>query len=158
MKFTEKDLLKAMGLEVGDLIRIKWDFGNSGFRYCVITKDFAFQNIQTETKESISMMVGNCEYEKIKQPGTYGNLKCTTHIDCEICPLRMINCDLFIDLKAPSYNSKLKNIWKNIKESIKIREYEEDKDINRIIEQRLDQYIVDEELKKLVEQDEEGEK
>ena len=88
MKFDEKDLLKAMGLKVGDLVRIKWNFGNSDFRYCRITKDFAFQNIQTETKEHISMMVGNCEYEKIKQTGTYGNAICQIQIDCRNCPLK----------------------------------------------------------------------
>lgn len=150
MKYTAKDLLKAMGLKVGDLVKMKWAF-NSDFCYYRITEDFAFQNIQTKAKQHISAIVDNYEYEKIEQTGTYGNARCSWNgIECKNCPLRMLPCGM-----TNPYRKKLKDIWEQIKQSNVTSGFEEDNDINRIIKQRLDQYIIDEKLRKLIEQDEE---
>ncbi|MBR6515853.1 MAG: hypothetical protein IKT40_03240 [Bacilli bacterium] len=154
MKFTNEDLLKAMGLEVGDLIKIKWDFGNSNFRYYRITKDFAFQNIQTETKEHISVMVGNCEYEKIKHSGTYGNARCQIQIDCRNCPLKF-----FTHEESNNRGLRIKEVWNKLTQywapDFIMKSNGFTKEMQKNVEQKLDQYIVDEKLRNLVEQDEE---
>lgn len=157
MKFDDKELLKAMGLEAGDLIKIKWNSGNGNFRYYIITKDFAFQNIQTELKEPIFAMVGNCEYEKIKQSGIYGNAKCQTQIDCRNCPLKFFEHE-----ESNNKGLRIKEVWKKLTEywapDFIMKSDGFTKEMQKNVEQKLDQYIVDEELRNLVEQIEEGEK
>ena len=152
MKFTEKDLLKAMGLKVGDLVRVTAKECWSGNKILQVTKECELKDVHRNVLWNINLLI--CEdndYEVIKQTGTYGNARCSWNgIECKNCPLRMFDCRT-----VKPNQKKLKDIWKELKQFVVESGFEEDEEIIRIIEQRLDQYIVDEKLRKLVEQDEE---
>ena len=99
MKFTSEDLMKAMGLQVGDRISIE-------FKYPSMVKETMVTEEQTvEVVCDNNWGVGfehdgvvvpierllNKEYKILPRPKRVGDLKCE-ELTCATCPLRVINC------------------------------------------------------------------
>jgi hypothetical protein len=88
MKFTSEDLMKAMGLSVGDKVKI-------GKLAYIIDFDCVLRGIgHNEDLDcyGIHMLVGT-EYEILPKPKRVGDLKCDDFECCD-CPLNYI-CSLY---------------------------------------------------------------
>lgn len=91
MKFTSEDLMKAMGLKVGDRIRCNELLGTV---FEVIKMDngsIALDGLQTEW-HSIHELIDK-DFKIIPQPKRVGDLKCSNEMKCENCPIKIL-CDL----------------------------------------------------------------
>lgn len=93
MKFTSEDLMKTMGLQVGDRIKvtfkddtieeyeiIKYDNGN-----IILHDDFHGYD------DHVGYLLDN-EIEILPRPKRVGNMKCDDYEGCINCPLRLIEC------------------------------------------------------------------
>lgn len=91
MKFTSEDLMKAMGLKVGDRIRCNKLLGTV---FEVIKMDngsIALDGLQTEW-HSIHELIDK-DFEILPAPKRVGDLKCK-EFECSSCPIRaLINCN-----------------------------------------------------------------
>ena len=88
MKFTSEDLMKAMGLQVGDRVKVKYGYGDE--IYTVIKKNEDIFIINTDIKEYISEILAY-DYEILPRPKHVGELDCFVEIKCNKCTLRMIS-------------------------------------------------------------------
>lgn len=91
MKFTSKELANAMGLKVGDRVKIKDSVGNScvyelDSKYC-LSGNYAHMNLDD---------IIELDYEILPKKKKIGDLFCST-IECVDCPLCAINCKGFGD-------------------------------------------------------------
>ena len=103
MKFTSKDLMKAMGLQVGDKIK------SNGVLYLVCENDededigthtiyrYYLRNINKIGMIMLEDLIGE-EYEILPRPKRVGDLKCEEIDNCRKCPLHYI-CFIKIDQK-----------------------------------------------------------
>ena len=93
MKFTSEDLMKTMGLQVGDRIKVKsilangedeiYTIDNTG-GFCLLDKDGGHYNIFKLIER---------DFEILPRPKMVGDLKCSIDIVCTECPFKMIsNC------------------------------------------------------------------
>ena len=81
MKFTSEDLLKAMGLTVGDKVII------NGKTHTFTTKKDGTLICKNVLKQLIDQ-----DYEILPKPKRVGDLKCEECI-CAECPLKYIRCE-----------------------------------------------------------------
>lgn len=129
MKFTSEDLIKAMGLSVGDKVKvtfkddtieeyeiIKYDNGN-----IILHDDFHGYD------DHIGYLLDQ-EIEILPRPKRVGDLKCGT--DCQKCPLRAINCKGTTD-KTLFF---LLSMWKNDEDFF-------DQEIHDLLKARLDKEV-----------------
>ena len=130
MKFTSENLMKAMGLAVGDKIK----FYNEVFtiienipNYIGIENDTALYNID---------ILLNKEFEILPRPKKVGDLKCSDEIECKQCPLRMSNC-------TRTKNSTLYKLLEEIKDIALSGDYF-DQEIHDLLKARLDKEGVEE--------------
>ena len=89
MKFTSEDLMKAMGLNIGDTIKIK----NKVYTIAK-SQECAGAWIGYEGGNdwhNLSYLINGAEYEILPKPKRVGDLMCSK-LDCAECPLRWI-CD-----------------------------------------------------------------
>ena len=91
MKFTSEDLMKAMGLQVGDRVKL-------GDCILEINKDFTVTNITTQFPFlTLNVLIG-IDYEILPRPKRVGDLMCDEEdkITCIDCPIKSICslCDL----------------------------------------------------------------
>ena len=91
MKFTSEDLMKAMGLQVGDRIRI-----NDGNIFKVISED-TIQSIESEYCTCLCYIIDH-DFEILPRPKKVGDLKCSEFDSCITCPLQWL-CFRKIDEK-----------------------------------------------------------
>lgn len=129
MKFTSEDLMKAMGLAVGDKIK----FYNEVFtiienipNYIGIENDTALYNID---------ILLNKEIDILPKPKRVGDLKCTDEIECKYCPLRMADCTC-------TKNSILYKLLEEIKGIALSGDYF-DQEIYNLLKARLDREVTD---------------
>lgn len=128
MKFTSEDLIKAMGLQVGDRIRI-----NDGNIFKVISDD-TIQSIESEYCTCLSYIIDH-KYEILPRPKRVGDLKCE-ELGCMTCPLRILShCGKSKGQEDNLY--KILNYWNN--------EYPNfDQEIYDLLKKRLDKEVVEE--------------
>ena len=92
MKFTSEDLMKAMGLAVGDRIKVKtYDNFEEVFEtYEVMQKagDTYLQSIDCGFIDSFAYLIDQ-DFEILPRPKRVGDLKCE-ELDCRNCPIRVI--------------------------------------------------------------------
>ena len=89
MKFTSKDLMKAMGLQVGDRIRI-----NNRNDIYIIELNECDEPIYIEEFTKIKFPMFDLINKNVKilpRPKRVGELDCFVEIKCNKCPLRMIS-------------------------------------------------------------------
>ena len=132
MKFTSEDLMKAMGLVVGD--RIKY-----GVVYGVISRDEDNEiiiEIYTQKDEycgdaPLYELMG-CEYRILPRPKRVGDLKCEGD-NCDKCPLYAV-CSMYASYEGLSlYECFERN-----------KTLAPDQEIYNLLKARLDKEVVEE--------------
>ena len=129
MKFTSEDLMKAMGLNVGDKIIVN---ENEKPSYEVIKEQniHKLKSIHFGTTYPLSYLI-NMNFEILPRPKRVGDLKCSQFDTCETCPLQFI-CNLY---DSPfNDNNSLYNIL------TKIDVY--DQEIHDLLKARLDKEVL----------------
>lgn len=125
MKFTSEDLMKAMGLQVGDTIKLNGK-----------THTFTAKKDGTLICKNVLKQLIDQEFEILPRPKRVGDLKCTDEIECKYCPLRMANC-------TRTKNSTLYQILEEIKGIALSGDYF-DQEIHDLLKARLDKEVVEE--------------
>ena len=88
MKFTSEDLMKAMGLKVGDKIKVTYPY-NVYITYELKYSKFSGLVLENDTDIELLSNIVNDEYEILPRPKRVGDLKCGD-CDCRTCPIRII--------------------------------------------------------------------
>lgn len=130
MKFTSEDLMKAMGLSVGDKVKI-------GKLAYIIDFDCVLRGIgHNEAFDcyGIHMLVGT-EYEILPRPKRVGDLKCDDipHSDCTTCPIKILCLD-YGDDNNQSFYEILKDYKSKAGEHF-------DQEIHDLLKARLDKEV-----------------
>ena len=134
MKFTSEDLMKAMGLAVGD--RVKY-----GVLVGVIAID-EDNEIIIEVYDKKDEYCGDshlheligCEYKILPRPKRVGQLACREIKDCRTCPLQWL-CFIKINEKDEMQTSLYEML-----ESFAVK----DQEIYDLLKARLDKEVVEE--------------
>jgi hypothetical protein len=119
MKFTSKDLMKAMGLAVGDTIKLNGK-----------THTFTAKKDGTLICKNVLKQLIDQDFEILPRPKRVGDLKCE-ELTCATCPLRAINCGNI----ATSVKKTLYEILGNF-----FPEYQ-DQEIYDLLKARLDKEV-----------------
>lgn len=129
MKFTSEDLMKAMGLQVGDRIRINDKPDN----YFVELNECGIPCVKDEyTKNRFEMKyLIDRKIEILPRPKRVGDLKCG-ECGCNSCPIRAICVD---DLTDDTLYNKLELAHK----------YAKDQEIYDLLKARLDKEVLENE-------------
>ena len=133
MKFTNDDLIKAMGLSIGDRVKVEVS-KNNWIDYIVVkyqNGDIALENPPKFDKAMV-IVAFNLEYEILPRPKCVGELTCDEQsiVSCNNCPIKIIcchhNCDrcstgdtLYEFLEA--YKSGDENFYQGIYDLLKVR-------------------------------------
>jgi hypothetical protein len=99
MKFTSEDLMKAMGLQVGDYVRIKT---KELEKYTFLVDDEDGLMLVYEDYEYPIGYLLDHDYEILPRPKRVGDLKCED-LDCTYCPMKCLNCLDSIDKPETIY-------------------------------------------------------
>ena len=88
MKFTSEDLMKAMGLQVGDRVKL----GKRIYEVIKGEDDVYFQSVDDkEIQENLYCVIDlYIDYEILPRPKRVGDLTCNYYKDCDNCPLKML--------------------------------------------------------------------
>lgn len=127
MKFTSEDLMKAMGLKIGDRIKTK-----DNFIFEIVKNDFYFlKGINIPENRGLEFLIG-LEVDIVPRPKRVGDLKCE-ELGCISCPLRFLShCGSRKGQGDTLY--KLLNYWNN--------EYPNfDQEIYDLLKARLDKEV-----------------
>ena len=131
MKFTSEDLMKAMGLQVGDKIKVYdriYEFKKTynGYFFDVVDKEIHKPNLRCTLTELLDQ-----EYEILPRPKRVGQLTCRENKDCRTCPLWWI-CFIKIDEKNEMQTSLYEML-----ESFAVK----DQEIYDLLKARLDKEV-----------------
>lgn len=125
MKFTSEDLLKVMGLKIGDVIKT-----SVGIIYEIVKDNNIIylypKNNDIRVIETAKCLI-NLEFEILPPVKKVGDMKCKDFKTCKECPLRFIHY-------CYSENHRLFDTFKNLKKY-------DDKEIEAIIERRLNEEV-----------------
>lgn len=125
MKFTSEDLLKAMGLKIGDVIKT-----SVGDIFEIVEDNFIYLYLKNNKGRTIawqSSFLINLDFEILPPVKKVGDMKCKDFKTCKECPLRFINY-------CYSDNHRLFDTFKDLKKH-------DDKEIEAIIERRLNEEV-----------------
>ena len=101
MKFTSEDLMKAMGLQVGDRFKFN-DFDWDNHIYEIIIEHDLYL-VKTDLEQTFPLYnLLNREFEILPRPKKVGDLKCIEY-KCVKCPLRSIRCEKNDDVDNSLY-------------------------------------------------------
>lgn len=137
MKFTSEDLMKAMGLKVGDRVKVNMEPNTATFEvrddFTLLRLDYKFI---TNARKSYSLLnLLWTDYEILPQPKCIGDLKCTHYIhDCFRCPIRSICSGSVGELNNES------TLYQHL-ESYKDTNVYFDQEIYEILKTRLDKGV-----------------
>ena len=88
MKFTSEDLMKAMGLKIGDRVKTK-----DNFIFEIVKNDFYFlKGINIPENRGLEFLIG-LEVDIVPRPKRVGDLKCE-ELGCMSCPIQFA-CKMF---------------------------------------------------------------
>lgn len=120
MKFTSEDLAKAMGLEIGDRVKVKSAGGDS----CVykLNQDYS---LSSNTVHIHLDSIIELDYEIIPKTKKVGELICN-EVGCANCPLYKFLC------RGQGSNDLYTILFNN---------YKDDKEIYDILKARLDKEV-----------------
>lgn len=122
MKFTSEDLMKAMGLQVGDKVK----YHNEVFTIVEILNNIGFKN--DIVCYNIDILL-NKDFEILPRPKRVGDLKCGD-LDCTYCPMKCLNCLDYID-KPETIYERLERWFEHYK----------DQEIYDLLKARLDKVV-----------------
>ena len=121
MKFTNSDLAKAMGLKIGDRVKVKSAVNDSAVYELDSSYCLSGNHIHIHLDSIIEL-----DYEILPKKKKVGELLCKD-VDCDTCPLRTLHCDA-------AYSDTLYKILERHFAEIGIK----DKEIYNILKARLD--------------------
>lgn len=128
MKFTSEDLMKAMGLQVGDRVKTP-----NNITYLILKTNsghiWVYDEIHNE-KFLINYLV-DTEFEILPKPKKVGQLTCREIKDCRTCPLWWI-CFIKINEK-----DEMKTSLYEMLDSFAV----EDQEIYNLLKARLDKEV-----------------
>lgn len=133
MKFTSEDLMNAMGLAVGDRVKVTLVSGKLKIYEVVKSTDSLNEEKVCLTENKSLSYLLNIDFEILPRPKTVGDLKCGQFNTCETCPLQFI-CNLYVC----SFNED--NSLYNILTKIDVY----DQEIYDLLKNRLDKEVVEE--------------
>ena len=94
MKFTSEDLMKAMGLQVGDRVKIYSTPSYSNIYTVVIDKEEGLSLVDTNGEIYLMEYIVNLDFEILPRPKRVGDLNCNDFNECDSgCPLRWLCCN-----------------------------------------------------------------
>lgn len=120
MKFTSEDLAKAMGLKIGDKIKVNWPKGNKIYK---ITEYYELRD-QEDFYIRLTEII-NQDYEILPRKKKVGELICK-EVGCTHCPLYKFMC-------RGNSSDDLYTILSN--------NYKDDKEAYDLLKARLDKEI-----------------
>lgn len=126
MKFTSEDLMKAMGLQVGDKVKIE-----TGYIFEVVNNGgISLERLGEGYYTDLEFLV-DTEFEILPRPKRVGDLKCS-ELDCLKCPLKFL-CEWGFSVEPTI--TLLENL-----ESIEDFE-KDDQEIYDLLKSRLDKVV-----------------
>ena len=138
MKFTSEDLMKAMGLQVGDRVKVKFDvcspyYQNTTNSICEIIKNIT-GHIMIRNENHQTMFIHNLvdiDFEILPRPKRVGDTLCKD-CECEECHLRCLpHCNQLNNGKKTLFN--ILDGW---------NEYNSfDQEIHDLLKARLDKVV-----------------
>jgi hypothetical protein len=133
MKYTSEDLMKAMGLQVGDKVKLSAEYYT--FIFKVKLNEYNKPYLLGEEKQSreITILLDQ-DFEILPRPKRVGQLTCREIKDCRTCPLWWI-CFIKINEK-----DEMKTSLYEMLESFAVK----DQEIYDLLKARLDKEVVEE--------------
>ena len=126
MKFTSKDLMKAMGLKVGDRVKTK-----DNFIFEIVKNNFyILKGINIPENRGLEFLI-DLEVDILPRPKRIGDLKCKD-FECSSCPIRTICIN-------NSLGSEQDTLFETL-EAYKKKDYL-DQEIYDILKARLDKEV-----------------
>lgn len=129
MKFTSEDLMKAMGLSVGDRIKVANDK-----TYTIITDDDVSILLKCDTRfeDTLLESIVDIDYEILPRPKRIGDMLCDDFEGCDYgCPLEWLCCNVkHIDHNCDISLYNVLNIYKI-----------DDQEIYDLLKARLDKEV-----------------
>ena len=128
MKFTSEDLMKAMGLSVGDKLLISneiYIIDETGMLYSDIKMGYYHESFISE------VICNEEDYEILPNPKRVGQLTCRENKDCRTCPLWWI-CFIKINEKNEMETSLYEML-----ESFAVK----DQEVYYLLKKRLDKEV-----------------
>ena len=131
MKFTSEDLMKAMGLQVGDRIRV------NNKTYTIAKSEEcqgAWIGYENENGwHNLDYLINGDDYEILPRPKRVGNLKCgEVDFKCSECPIRAV-CLPNEKTDEQTFYAELE-LW---------NKYANDQEIYDLLKDRLDKEVLE---------------
>lgn len=134
MKFTSEDLMKAMGLQVGD--RVKTDLGNIFIITRHIEEGIVITNENAGCYSSLEFLV-DTEFEILPRPKRVGDLKCEYYVNCDDgCPL----CWLCTHYDRNMLSKEIREDF-NLYDILNAHDFDFDDEIHNLLKARLDKVV-----------------
>ena len=130
MKFTSEDLMNAMGLQVGDRVKVSGDFGHI-FDVVKEERGIILQHLEQRYYSDLVNIIDQ-DIEILPRPKRVGDLKCKENKDCRTCPLCWI-CFIKIDEK-----NEMQTTLYEMLESFAVK----DQEIYDLLKARLDKEVL----------------
>ena len=87
MKFTSEDLMKTMGLQIGDKVKI---VGGTSYEVVLYNDILQIKGIENQGVLLNLYSLLNVEFEILPKPKRVGDLKCVNECKCTKCPIKTI--------------------------------------------------------------------
>lgn len=132
MKYTSEDLMKAMGLVVGDRVNVALTPNHYAIFTLVNDENEGLSLISKEKEFYPVEFLVDLDFEILPTPKRVGDLKCEECI-CDECPLRYTRCGQYIYDEVILYD-----ILEGVNSDYK------DQEIHDLLKDRLDKEVVKE--------------
>lgn len=135
MKLTSKDLMKIMGLQVGDRIKVEFEFTDEELFEVSesILKTIYLKSINNSYIEAVISDLVDRDFEILQKPKRVGDLECSG--DCENCPLMAV-CSWNSDFQG-------KNLYEVL--NYELTTVHDDQEIYDLLKARLDKEVLGDE-------------
>lgn len=136
MKFTSEDLMKAMGLQVGDKIK----FCDDIFELKKVDGLFMFFNTKNKNELFWVVHLIDQEFEILPRPKRVGDLKCEYYVNCDDgCPL----CWLCTHYDRNMLSKEIREDF-NLYDILNAHNFDFADEIYDLLKARLDKEVVEE--------------
>lgn len=133
MKFTSEDLMKAMGLRVGDKIKIDLDYT---FEIVQNEKIISLERLGEGYYTDLEFLV-DTEFEILPRPKRVGDLKCEYYVNCDDgCPL----CWLCTHYDRNMLSKEIREDF-NLYDILNAHDFDFADEIHNLLKARLDKVV-----------------
>lgn len=134
MKFTSEDLMKAMGLKVGDRVKVNMETNTATFEvrddFTLLRLDYKFITNARKSYSLLNLLETN--YEILPQPKRVGDLKCDGKCSC--CPIRVV-CNVL------AHSDMDCTLYERLEKYTDVFKFYLDKEIYDLLKARLDKEV-----------------